>query len=132
MTNYRSDKKNEKDLNIFIDTITVASKTFKIKSFMEYEVESRQRNGYPIGWREQISLHYLISPNTLKLPSDIISHTSLTSATDNIQMNKITSTDFACLEHAYEKFKVCLRKISFCSYRFECVLILTILIISLL
>lgn len=106
MTNYRSDKKNEKDLNICIDTITVASKTFKIKPFMEDVRESRQRKGHPIGWREQISLHYLISPNTLNLPADVTSYVALTSATDNNQMNKISTTDFACLEHAYEKFKV--------------------------
>ncbi len=110
MTNYRSDKKDERDQDICVETISVASKNYKVKPLIEGE---KRRGGHPVGWREQVSLHYLISPNTLKLPDDLISHCSMTNNDPKNDQNYDSAiTDFACLEHAFESFMVrfCERK----------------------
>lgn len=103
MTNYRSDKKDDTDQEICLEKISVASKNYKVKAL----IEGDKRSGHSIGWREQVSLHYLIIPKTVSVPGDVISHCSaLTHASETQDIYGSTIADFTCLEHAFEEFKV--------------------------
>ena len=108
MTNYRSDKQS--DLDIFVNNIAVASKLYTVKPLINQDpkitLENNKPNtGHSIGWREQVTMHYLISPAKSVGPKCIISECSLGGKTIE-QKDDSQVTDFICLEYAHDKFKV--------------------------
>lgn len=118
MTNYRGDKKNEKDLTICVNTISIASKTYKVKPLLGNDLDNmafeiKPNNGHEIGWQEQVSLHYLIRANSFNHLSDLISQCSMKNSPENQQKPDTTIADFACLEHAFEIYKVCINLTTF-------------------
>jgi len=107
MTNYRSDKQS--DLDIFVNSISVASKLYKVKPLVPQNLSgsiegTRSKIGHSIGWREQVTMHYLISPVNSTPFKCNLSECSLGTETVN-HKNESRVTDFICLEYAHDKFK---------------------------
>lgn len=109
MTNYRSDQQNE--LDIFVNKISVASKLYEVRPLItqdtDHAIEDKRSNmGHSIGWREQVTLHYLISPIIPRSSKCVISECSL-GKTASKQINDGSKiTNFICLEYAHDTFKV--------------------------
>ena len=108
MTNYRSDQQDE--LDICVNNISVASKLYEVRPLVAQDTTNaiegtNSKIGHSIGWREQVTLHYLISPAVPVNSKCIISECSLgKTASDHKNGSKITN--FICLEYAHDKFKV--------------------------
>ena len=108
MTNYRSDQQN--DLNIFVNKISVASKLYEVKPLITQDKinstkDSKVATGHSIGWREQVTMHYLISPITPSNSNCVVSECTLGEPSFE-QKDESKITDFSCLEYAHDKFKV--------------------------
>jgi len=109
MTNYRSDQ--ETDLAIFVNTVTVASKLYELKPLIFENkgdiIDAKKSSiGHAIGWAEQITMHYLIKPIDQGNAVCSISNCSVGNTMTYEPERGSNITDFICLEHAYDKFKV--------------------------
>ena len=108
MTNYRSDRQT--NLDIFVNNISVASKLYEVKPLIKFDEKSYQENersqiGHSIGPREQVTMHYLISPIVPTDSTCLVTKCSLGNQVCGEDMES-KATDFICLEYAHDKFKV--------------------------
>ena len=133
MTNYRSDRQTKLDINL--DRICVASRYYRATQLpgqlgesdpLGSEAHLQELNGGPtsvlrIGWQERVTMHYLIVPmgaddskngarytlsqcHLIDGKSDIAKDDS--QFLEGSDAGGLAVTDFICLEHAHEKFKV--------------------------
>jgi len=117
MANYRSDSQSK--LDIILDRVCIASKHYCIKPMITQiraKVESSEEvnkqdvlvDGLGIGWQEQVTLHFLISPSDMNESLCTFSECVVKGrkvAQLSLKSKKYSSiTDFICLEHAHEHF----------------------------
>lgn len=120
MTNYRSDKQS--DLDIFVNNISVASKLYKVKPLVPRDLNNdiqgeKSKIGHSIGWREQVTMHYLVSPVNSFTSKCTLSECSLgVGSTKPKDESRVT--DFICLEYAHDKFKVSEPMLKYCTLTF--------------
>ena len=131
MTNYRSDRQAKLDINL--DKVCIASRYYRVKQLVrqlgesedlgsetDLEVHLGSEATLEIGWQEQVTLHYLITP----LEPDEVAYTlsECRIAKNSLIYSPLTNTnslvtDFVCLEHSHEHFLV--------SFSLHCMLSLT-------
>lgn len=114
MTNYRSDTQSK--LDIILDKVCVASKRYSIKPMAGQTVEKDNKSsrctnytgisecGLHIGWQEQVTLHYLISPLDVDEAKCTYSQCLINGQVDSKRTTDSLVTDFICLEHAHGHF----------------------------
>lgn len=112
ITNYRSDRHT--DLGIKLDKICFASRYYSVKPFVGKYLSCLKNSPVysplEVGWQEQITLHYLVTPMTENKDLYTLSkyHVMNNSSFSTESSSKDDSflTDFLCLEHAHEQFTV--------------------------
>jgi len=112
MSNFRGDR--ESDLDISVERVCVASKNYLIKPFIiEHSASNlpedpNELSGYRIGWQEQVTMHYIITPTDSNAHLCFLSDVGDLS-NDELYVDK-SLTDFICLEHANAEFSEAMQK----------------------
>ena len=101
MTNYRSDTQSK--LDIILNKVCVASKCYSIKPMAGQTAEVDNKS---IGWQEQVTLHYLISPLDVTESKSMYSQCLINGQESLKKKTDSLVTDFICLEHAHDNFVV--------------------------
>jgi len=106
MTNYRSDKQSENEINV--NNISIVSKHYSVKPLVAKDIINKSKMGHSVGWQEQMTMHYVVSPtNSDDSTSCTLSECLLGGINSVQQINGgMTTTDFISLEHAHDKFKI--------------------------
>ena len=114
ITNYRSDIGD--DLSIDLSGIYVASRQYEVKQLIGSSDDDTKSTFWThdvarpikIEWREQATLHFLISPILSDTNCSTLSRCVLsTELLDNRNpASDYRITDFICIENAYEQFTV--------------------------